>query len=427
MNLNELLGSRECSCGRKHSCDMKHILIGPRVLAQINTLLDDYQSILLVADKNTYAVCGELVKAQSGDKLAGEVIFTGEGLLIPDEAAVAEVEKHMTDRIDLIIGVGSGVIQDLCKYVSFQAGLPYYIVATAPSMDGYASKGAAMIMNHMKVTYNAHVPEAIIADSDILKDAPMEMIQSGYGDILGKFSCLNDWKLSRVVNDEYFCQYVYDLTYEMLTKTKDLGEKLLKRDAEAMTTLMEALVGVGIAMAYVGNSRPASGSEHHLSHFFEITGILEDKPYFMHGTDVVYSAVYTQRLREELLKLKTPTEHETEDTGAAKETWETNIRRVYGVAADGVIELQEKMGWYKMDRLPIYRAKWEEIKEVLQEAPSSETLTAYVNSVGLDIDEYEKLYGAEKIQDALLYAKDLKDRYSVLWMWYEINRGESDV
>ena len=136
-------------------------------------------------------------------------------------------------------------------------------------MDGYASKGAAMIMGNMKVTYNAHVPAAIIGDTNILKDAPMDLIKSGYGDILGKYSCLNDWKLAHVVNDEYICDYVYDLTFEMLTKTQDLGPALLARDPEAIKTLMEALVGVGIAMAYVGNSRPASGSEHHLSHFFE--------------------------------------------------------------------------------------------------------------------------------------------------------------
>ena len=202
----------------------------------------------------------------------------------------------------------------------------------------------------------------------------------------------------------------------MLTKTKDRGPKLLERDADAMATLMEALVGVGIAMAYVGNSRPASGSEHHLSHFFEITGILEDAPYFMHGTDVVYSAVYTQKIREELLKMDAPAVHQL----PSKEEWETNIRRVYGIAADGVIALQNKLGWYEIDRLPVYQEKWAEIKEVLSEVPSSEKLTEYVTSVGLDIAEYERLYGQKKIQDAVLYAKDLKDRYTVLWMYYDL-------
>lgn len=416
MDFVKMLQDKHCNCGMVHSCSIKHILIGSEVLPQYVPLLADYTKIFLVADTNTYAVFGKQVEAALAGKLESILVFEREGLLVPNEEAVAEMDAKLTGETQLIVGVGSGVIQDLCKYVSFQAKLPYHIIATAPSMDGYASKGAAMIMENMKITYNAHVPEAIIGDSEILKDAPMEMIQSGYGDILGKYSCLNDWKLSRVVNDEYFCQYVYDLTYEMLTKTKDLGPALLKRDADAMAILMEALVGVGIAMAYVGNSRPASGSEHHLSHFFEITGILEDAPYFMHGTDVVYSAVYTQKIREELLKMDAPAVHQL----PSKEVWEENIRRVYGIAADGVIALQNKLGWYEIDRLPAYQAKWAEIKEVLSEVPSSEKLSEYVASVGLDINEYERLYGEKKIQDALLYAKDLKDRYSVLWMYYDL-------
>ena len=416
MDFVKMLQDKHCDCGMVHSCSIKHILIGSDVLPKYIPLLADYQKILLVADTNTYAVFGKQVEAALADKLENVLVYVRDGLLVPNEEAVAEMQAKLTPDTEQIVGVGSGVIQDLCKYVSFQADLPYHIIATAPSMDGYASKGAAMIMENMKITYNARVPEAIIGDSDILKDAPMEMIQSGYGDILGKYSCLNDWKLSRVVNGEYFCQYVYDLTYEMLTKTKDLGPKLLERDADAMATLMEALVGVGIAMAYVGNSRPATGSGQHLSQFFEITGILEDAPYFMHGTDVVYSAVYTQKIREELLKMDAPAVHQL----PSKEEWETNIRRVYGIAADGVIALQNKLGWYEIDRLPVYQEKWAEIKEVLSEVPSSEKLTEYVTSVGLDIAEYERLYGQKKIQDAVLYAKDLKDRYTVLWMYYDL-------
>lgn len=416
MDFVKMLQDKHCDCGMVHSCSIKHILIGSDVLPKYLPILADYNKILLVADTNTYAVFGKQVEAALANKVEHVLVYKRDGLLVPNEEAVAEMQEKLTSETDLIVGVGSGVIQDLCKYVSFHANLPYHIVATAPSMDGYASKGAAMIMENMKITYNARVPEAIIGDSEILKDAPMEMIQSGYGDILGKYSCLNDWKLSRVVNNEYFCQYVYDLTYEMLTKTKDLGPKLLARDADAIAILMESLVGVGIAMAYVGNSRPASGSEHHLSHFFEITGILEDAPYFMHGTDVVYSAVYTQKLRETLLNIDAPKAH----TIPSREAWEENIRRVYGIAADGVIALQDKLGWYQIDRFPVYAEKWNEIKDVLREVPSSETLTNYVASIGLDIAEYERLYGEKKIQDAILYAKDLKDRYTVLWMYYDL-------
>ena len=217
---------------------------------------------------------------------------------------------------------------------------------------------------------------------------------------------------------EYFCQKIYDMTYDMLMRTKDLGPKLLERDPEAIGTLMEALVGVGVAMAYAGNSRPASGSEHHLSHFFEVTGILNHEFYFMHGIDVVYSAVYTQKMREELLRLEKPVPR----GGHTRENWEERIRAAYTGAAEGVIALQDKMGWYEQDRLTTYAEKWEAICDILREVPSAEELTAYVAGVGLDIGEFERAYSQEKIRNAIWYAKDLKDRYSVLWMYYDLMR-----
>ncbi len=416
MNFEELLKDRPCSCGMTHSCSIKHIIVAPGAVNSVGGLVEKYDHILLVADTNTYATCGDKVAEQLGDKLESTLIYRRDGLVIPNEEAVEELRAALTDKTDLIVGIGSGVIQDTCKYVSFQEKLPYHIVATAPSMDGYASVGAAMIMGGMKITYSTHVPEAIVADVDVLKDAPMDMIKAGYGDILGKYSCLNDWKLAKVVRDEYFCDYVYDLTYDMLLKTKDLGPALLQRDPAAVQTLMEAIVGVGVAMALVGNSRPASGSEHHLSHFFEITGILDDQPYFMHGTDVVYSSVYTQRLREELLQLDAA----PKNIPLSREKWEENIRSIYGAIADSVIALQDKMGWYDQDWYPVYAGKWPEIKAVLAEAPSSDEMIGYLKSVEMDIAEFEALYGAAKIDAALKFGKDLKDRYSVLWLYYSL-------
>lgn len=416
MDFEKLLRSFDCSCGKKHSCAIKTVVIKEGAISEISSLIDGYEHILLIADKNTYSVCGEAVREQLGKKCENALVFECEGYLVPNEDAVLKAQQQLSDKTDLIIGIGSGVIQDLCKYVSFEAKLPYYIVATAPSMDGYASVGAAMIMGNMKVTYNAHVPQAIIGDVDILKDAPMDMIKSGYGDILGKFSCLNDWKLANVVNGEYICEYVYNMTADMLNKTKDLGASLLKREPDAIKTIMEALVGVGIAMAYVGNSRPASGSEHHLSHFFEVTGIMENKPYFLHGIDVVYSAVYTEKLREELLMLDMPKMGYKPDD----KEYEDKIKSIYSDAAEGVIALQKKLGWYKKDMVPVYTDKWKEIKSVLSEVPSSEELIGYLKSIDLDICEFEKMYGQEKIKNAIWFAKDLKDRYSVLWMYFDI-------
>ena len=105
---------------------------------------------------------------------------------------------------------------------------------------------------------------------------------------------------------------------------------------------------------------------------------------------------------------------------ATKEEREANLYKIYDTAAKEIIALQDKMGWYEIDRVPTYKAKWDEIKEVLREVPSSEQIKAYIESVGLDINEFATVYGDEKIQNALKYAKDIKDRYTVLWMYYDL-------
>lgn len=416
IHFDPLLVPHRCSCGKEHSCEIKSVQIGKHALAAIPALTAAYHHILLVADENTYAVCGEEVTAALGERRQKTLIYHREGLLVPNEEAIAELSAALTEESDLIVGIGSGVIQDLCKYVSFEAGLAYHIVATAPSMDGYASKGAAMILENMKITVNTHVPEVIYGDLDVLKNAPMEMIQSGYGDILGKFSCLNDWKLAALVENTFFCQEIYDMTWSMLQKTKDLGQKLLQREEEAIAVLMEALVGVGIAMAFAGNSCPASGSEHHLSHFFEVTGLLNQQDYFPHGIDVAYSTIYTERLREELLQLSLPLPKAAHDDG----TWRQNIAEIYGKAADGVMALQDQLGRYQQDRVPFYTEHWETICGIMREVPSSRELLLLLEEAGLKLDAFDALYGEEKIRKALLYAKDLKDRYTVLWLYYDL-------
>jgi len=414
LNINQLLGTHTCSCGKTHSCDIGLVYIENGVTDRLKELCASYQSITLVGDNNTYPICGKEVEQILSGKQLFVQVFEQEGVLVPNEAAVEALELAAKTS-ELIIGIGSGVIQDLCKFVSFQKKIPYMIIATAPSMDGYASTGAAMIMENMKITYSAHVPQAILADPCVLANAPAEMIAAGFGDIIGKYSCLNDWKLSRVVNDEYFCQEIYDLTMAMVEKTIGLADGLLAKNEESVKALMEALVIVGIAMSYAGNSRPASGSEHHLSHFFEITGILDKKPYFAHGIDVAYSALETQKIREEIIKEGIPEILPVWD----KEKWEQGVKRIYTDAADGVIALQNKLGWH--ENVKPYKAKEAEMMEVLKEAPTYAEMEALLAKVGLFYTQFEELYGKDKIENAVWYAKELKDRYTVLWLYNEIS------
>ena len=418
MKIKELLlGIPDCACGGAHTCPIENVVIGEGALSSLADITRDYKHILLVADENTYRAAGERALLFLARRLENALVFPGDRVLIPNEKAIAAIEAMMTNETDLIVGVGSGVINDLCKIVAFEHGLRYDIVATAPSMDGYASVGAALILDGMKVTKSAAVPRSIVADTDVLANAPYEMIASGYGDIIGKYSCLNDWRLAALVLGEYICETVFDATMEAVENTVRLADGIQSRDARAIGALMEALVAVGILMAYVGNSRPASGSEHHLSHYFEIVGIERGEEYLSHGIDVCFSAIETARLREKLISLSSL---DGFTYSFDEEKYKAEIRRVYGSVADGVIALQEKLGWYKDDRVSVYKEKWDEIVAVLKEAPTASEMESLATRVGLDKKDFDKLYGDEKIADALLYAKDLKDRYTVLWMYYDL-------
>lgn len=415
MDINKLLRGVDCSCGKVHTCDIDYVYIEKDAISYLKEICKKCKNILIVADENTFSAAGEkTVLALEGMNIK-KVIFTGKKILVPNEEAVNIVTTNLND-IDMIVGIGSGVIQDLCKYVSFFNKIPYVVVATAPSMDGYASDGAAMITDGMKVTYKAGLPKAIIADTEVLCNAPIDMIKAGYGDIIGKFSALNDWKLSKCINGEYFCDYIYNLTMVQIDRTLKLASGILGRNEESIKTLMEALVIIGILMSFAGSSRPASGSEHHLSHFFEITGIIDNTEYLPHGIDVAYSTVITAGIREKIFANEFPPKI-FRDT---RETYESKIKSVYEQAAGGCIKLQDKVGNYGNDRINIYLEKETEIRKILEEMPASKEIYDMLSLVGLDINKFYTLYGKEKINNAILYAKDLKDRYTVLWLNYDL-------
>ena len=419
MGINELLSGFDCACSKRHSCPIALVEIAARSADRLAGIFPEDKNVLLVADENTFAAAGNGVVAALEGRNIKKVIFSGKEILVPDENAVAAVISEL-EGVTAIVGVGSGVIQDLCKYVSYKSKIPYAIVATAPSMDGYASDGAAMIFGGMKVTVPATLPRAILADPKVLKDAPEEMIRAGYGDIIGKFSALNDWRLSQCVNGEYFCPWIYEKTLEQVKRTVRLADGLARRDENAVASLAEALVTVGVMMSFAGSSRPASGSEHHLSHFFEITGIIENKPYFPHGIDVGYSTVITARIREKLLASPFPRCLRRPDAVG----YEREIKRVYGASAPGCIALQKKAGSYERELVPVYLEKEKELRNILSETPSSAETERMLAAVGFDMSEFYSEYGEKKIRDAVRWAKDLKDRYSVLWLNYDLYGGE---
>ncbi len=407
-----------CACGRTHRCDIKAVRIGAGVLNELPALTDA-KHILLISDQNTDALCADRVRALLGDRILAHQLFeTGAELLVPDEATVKAVEAKMTDEVDFILGIGSGVINDVCKYVSFAHRITCGIIATAPSMDGFASSGAAMIFDGMKVTFTTHAPDLILGDTDILCTAPADMIAAGFADIIGKYSALNDWKLSHLINGEYLCPFVYDLVLDKTNEVRALAPALMRREPAAIGTLTEILVMIGVCLTLLSTTRPGSGSEHHLSHYFEITGLILDRPYFLHGTDVGYSTVVTAAMRERIRAIKAPKFHTV-----STETRLAAYERIYRQCAGEVAALQDRAGRYDKDITPVYAEKWQEVLAILNECPTAAEIEDMLLSVGFDLAAFENMYGADRIANGKLWGKDLKDRYSVLWLYFDLFGG----
>ena len=205
--------------------------------------------------------------------------------LLPTEDKCARAQAA-ANAVDYVLAVGSGTLGDMAKFVSTHAGIPCGVLATAASMDGYCSAGAALMRGGFKVTDTVHPPRHVLIDLDVIKTAPRLMTAAGFGDIVGKYTCLADWELSCIINGETVHQEAYTMMEQARTACMQAYDGLTVHDGQAIERLMDALVTAGLSMALCGNSRPASGSEHHQSHYLEMDFARRGLPIPMHGIKV---------------------------------------------------------------------------------------------------------------------------------------------
>ena len=296
----------DCSCGRHHAFKMEGISVRKGAIEDLVKFAGPYKDgkILVVFDNNTYRVAGEkVVKLLKDNGFANvkELLFDcGDKILIPDETTLGRILIEQDKDTDLVIAVGSGVINDSCKYVTAKTGKPFIIVGTAPSMDGYVSAGAPIFCQGFKLSPQAHLPIAVIGDTDILGTAPDDMIAAGFGDIVGKITAIGDWDVAVKVKNEYRCNTCVTLVNRALDRVFKNADGLQKRDGEALGALMEALILTGAAMAIAGVSRPASGSEHMIAHYWEMDEIKRGLNPEHHGTQVGVATPVAARFFEYL-------------------------------------------------------------------------------------------------------------------------------
>lgn len=291
-----------CACGKSHKVDIQAIRVGSGVIQELPGILRDLGAshIFLVADNYTYEAAGRQVEQlldQAGLAYHKRA-FQTETPLVPNEYALGSVLAAMTSQDDMLLAVGSGTLNDVTKYVSARTGVPYVIAATAPSMDGYASTVAPTILDGFKTTLPAVYPAAIVADVDILKDAPMPMLTAGFGDIIGKFTSLADWRLSHQLNGEYYCPEVAGVIEAAVETCAANAQALAQREPQAIQAVTEALILSGLAMGMVGVSRPASGAEHQMAHYWEMDALRRGEEHPLHGNAVGVGTVLAASLYE---------------------------------------------------------------------------------------------------------------------------------
>jgi len=287
-----------CRCGLEHKVDLQKILIGKGVIGQTAGIVKPFSEgvVYMVSDNNTFTAAGkdvlEMLTA-SGINVKSFMFETEDRQLNPDEKTLGRLIYECGPDISLMLAVGSGVINDICRTISYRLKVPYMIVGTAPSMDGYASKSSPLVIDSFKLSSYDHYPHAIICDTDILKNAPMVMVQAGFGDIIGKLTSLADWDLSRILKGEHHCDICAGLMKNAVKKCTDNIEGIAARDEKAIRYLTQALVIAGIAMGIYTSTRPASSSEHYFAHYWDVAAIKAGHEHPLHGNSVGVGTVVT--------------------------------------------------------------------------------------------------------------------------------------
>lgn len=288
--------ARPCRCGREHHIEVKEIIIEAGAVEALEEAMSDgflkeYISPLLICDTNTCKVTEEIME---GIYDRCQVLVLEAENLHADNYAVEIVENNMDEDIDLILAVGGGTIHDISRYVAFQYRIPFISVPTAASVDGFVSTVAAMTWNGLKKTLPAAPPLAVFADTDIFARAPKRLNASGVSDLLGKYICLADWKIANMLTGEYYCSHIVEMEEKALRTVRSCLRAIAAGDEESCEKLMYALILSGMAMQMVGNSRPASCAEHHLSHLWEME-VINDRLDALHGEKVSVGTILVLR------------------------------------------------------------------------------------------------------------------------------------
>ncbi len=415
-----------CPCGKEHTFDSK-IITGRGVIGKVpdEVKKTGAKKPYILSDKNTYNAAGEEVCRLLDTAGIAYYSFTfNEDRLEPDEKTVGAAFMNLPYDCDLIIAIGSGVINDTAKILSAHTGLKFIIVATAPSMDGYASNTSSVTRGGVKISLPSRCADVIVGDTDILKKAPIKMMISGVGDMLAKYISICEWRIASLICGEYYCEKIAALVRDSLKAVTESADSLLTGGEDAVAALFEALTVSSVAMNYAGLSRPASGAEHYISHIIDMRGAEFGLPVELHGIQCALGTLITLRIYEKLRNV-TPCKEKALRYAESFDTQKHNIRlrNLLGRSAESLIELEKKEGKYDAckhhARLSIILEKWDEILKIIgEELPSADSVETLMTKLGLPTDISGIGVDADLLPEIFHASKDIRDKYvlpRLLW------------
>lgn len=406
--------------------DTRSLILGKGAMertAEMFTELFPGKKAVVVADTNTWKVAGAKVDSvlEAASLKAADAFIFDDPDLYAEWGFVLQLKAYL-EKIDAIaVAVGSGVINDLTKYVSCELGRPYMIVGTAASMDGYTAYGASISIDGNKQTLDCPAPKGMILDPVVSAEAPKELVASGYADLIAKVPAGADWMIADALDIEKIDPFTWDLVQMKLRASLSDPDGAAAGDVVATEALAEGLIMSGFAMQALLSSRPASGTEHQYSHFWDMDGLCKDGKHVSHGFKVGIGTLVSTADLEFLVDYPV----ETIDIEAAVAAWpewedmEKEIHRLFdGKPGHLSRALKETKGKYVTKEqlrkeLSTFVAVWPELREkVREQIYSFDTVHDYLKRVGAPCEPEQIGITRERLRDTFRRIPFMRSRYT---------------
>lgn len=338
---------------------------------------------------------------------------------------VAEVACVLAGNGAVPVAVGAGTINDIVKRAAFEKGRRYVCVPTAPSVDGFTSFGAALTVAGFKRTLGCPPPRCVVADEDIIVGAPPEMIASGYGDIIAKLTGGADWIVADAMDIEAIDPVAWELAQKAAVALLPRAKEIRSGARDAIGILYKGLVSTGLAMQRYRDSRPASGSEHLMSHSWEMMRLGRESPDASHGFKVAIGTLISAALMHELFAEDGALGRSIRDGGFAPRSdllaYRLRLAKLVPegsparAAVMGSIRTKTPSPEEQAKRVRTAERRWSELGErVARQVPPFAELKRALRAAGCPVEPAQIGLSREACADGLRIASLIRGRYTVL-------------